>query len=50
MIDLGAQSLKNIAEDVRVWRIDMDDTRRAGLGAALGVAAAAGGDWASSTG
>ena len=34
MIDLGPQALKNIAEDVQVWRIDMDDTQQAGLRAA----------------
>ncbi len=34
MIDLGLQSLKNIAEAVQVWRIDMGDTKQAGLRAA----------------
>ena len=34
MIDLGPQSLKNIAEAVQVWRTDMGDTEQAGLQAA----------------
>ncbi|MCZ6861159.1 MAG: adenylate/guanylate cyclase domain-containing protein [Alphaproteobacteria bacterium] len=34
MIDLGPQSLKNIVEAVQVWRIDMGDTKQAGLQAA----------------
>ncbi len=34
MLDLGAQSFKNIAEPVSVWRIDMNNTRSVALSAA----------------
>ena len=34
MIDLGPQELKNIAEPVQVWRVDMGETAQAGLEAA----------------
>ncbi|MGE3742932.1 MAG: adenylate/guanylate cyclase domain-containing protein, partial [Geminicoccaceae bacterium] len=34
MVDLGPQELKNIAEPVRVWRVDMAGTEQAGRQAA----------------
>ena len=37
LIDLGARELKNIAEPVALWRIDMGDSEQAGLEAAAAL-------------